>query len=65
MALVVGNSDGGRGDDRPIVPLFEENPAAPDRHRIEPGQPRLENVIFVLVGVLTTILVFLRGLGLF
>lgn len=33
-------------------------------HRsIEPGDPQLEHVVFVFLGVIATIVVFLRGLG--
>lgn len=55
-----------RKDDRGdhVVPTFEERPNVRDRRTIEPGRPRLEHVVFVLLGVVLTILTFLRGLNL-
>ena len=38
-------------------------PYDPREEPIEPGRPRFENVVFVLVGVIGTIAAFLRGLG--
>ncbi len=37
-----------------------EDPAEPP---IEPGSPRTENVVFVILGALLTVLVFLRIFG--
>lgn len=45
-----------------VVPVLEEEPRA--ERLIEPGRPELEHVTFVIVGVVLTILVFLRGFGL-
>ena len=32
---------------------------------VEPGEPRLEHILFVLLGAIGTIAVFLEGFGLF
>lgn len=49
--------DVGDDDDDPPVDVFaEEEP-------LEPGTPSAENVLFVLLGVLTVVFVFLHLLG--
>lgn len=52
-------SDGGQ-----VVPVMEEArpEERPDR-RIEPGRPRVEHAVFVVLGMILTVLVFVRGLG--
>ncbi len=52
-----------RRRDRKTIPLFEEEPPAQAHPPIEPGRPRLEHAAFVVLGVVLTIAVFLRGLG--
>lgn len=49
-------------DRGPILPAMEEDVTV-DRS-VEPGSPRLEHVVFVILGVLLTVVIFLRGLGL-
>ncbi|WP_458207148.1 DUF7312 domain-containing protein [Haladaptatus sp. NG-SE-30] len=36
---------------------------APEEETLEPGSPSAENVVFVILGAVTTIFVFLRILG--
>lgn len=50
-------------DDRgPILPEIEEEVS--DHRQVEPGDPVFEHVLFVCLGVVVTVLVFMRGLGL-
>ncbi|WP_458185139.1 DUF7312 domain-containing protein [Haladaptatus sp. NG-WS-4] len=46
----------GEGDDTPTTFESMEEP-------VEPGSPSTENAVFVLLGVATTVFVFLRLLG--
>lgn len=43
--------------------IDEESPPSRDRP-IEPGSPRLEHVVFVVLGALGTVLTFMYGLNL-
>lgn len=52
------------GERSPTIPVVEE-PAdeEPVDRSIEPGTPKVEHVAFVVMGMVLTVLVFLRGLG--
>lgn len=45
-------------------PAMEDGASADrERRRIVPGAPSHENIFFVLLGMVLTVLVFMRGLG--
>lgn len=36
----------------------------PIREHLEPGSPQMENIIFVIIGILIAVFIILRGIGL-
>lgn len=57
------NDDVGSQDEH-VVPVIEEESASENRSRaIEPQRPQAEHALFVVLGMMLTVIVFLRGLG--
>lgn len=63
MSLDGSDPDSDQGESDDWTYAVDEVGENEDDYRLEPGSPDAENALFVVLGVVLTILVIARGLG--